>query len=239
MFIDSMSSKELLSEYSADLPELQALTDRFDGSEYVTRYLRKQHKAPMAVITKIFTTIRGNRYIGLLFYYRTGSGKNKSWDWSSYHVGLLNPYKGLCAVAFFKESNHALKFSPHFFKRYKERYMEIADWKTRNELMRAKTLSDIIAVYMKRNLSITWIQTKSVFRDTIHIFGPVNDGVALLQWDKKSKVLQANTFVTENMLNEKQKEMVKYARIYISLPKAQRKKFHFPDFLLNNESDNN
>lgn len=111
--------------------------------------------------------------------------------------------------------------------------MKIADWRTRNELSRAKSLSDIIALYMKRNLSITWIQTKSVFRNAIHIFGPVNDGVALLQWDKKAKVLQANTFVTEDMLNEKQKEMVKYARIYISLPKAQRKKFQFPDFLLN------
>lgn len=143
----------------------------------------------------------------------------------------------MCAVAFFNDSNHALKFSPHFFKRYKERYLNIADWQTRNELMCAKTLSDVITVYMKRNLSITWIQTKSMFRNKLHIFGPVNDGVALIQWDKKAKVLQANTFVTEDMLNEKQMEMVEYAKIYISLPNAQKKKFHFPDFLLNNESN--
>lgn len=239
MFIDSMSSKELLAEYSNDLSELQTLTDRFDRSDYVARYLRRQHKSPVVVITKIFTTVRRNSYIGLLFYYRTGTGKNKSWDWSSYHIGLMNTCKGLFAIAFFTKSNHALKFSPHFFKRYKERFMEVADWQTRNELCRAKSLSDIIAIYMKRNLSITWIQTKSVFRNTIHIFGPVNDGVALLQWDKKAKVLQANTFVTEDMLNEKQMEMVKYAKIYISLPKAQRKKFHFPDFLLNTESELN
>lgn len=185
----------------------------------------------MVVMTKIFHTSRGNRYLGLLCYYLTGTGKSKSWDWTSYHIGLMNSCKGQCAIAFFNESNQALKFSPHFFKRYKERYATIADWRTRNELNSARSLSDVIAIYMKRNLSITWIQTKSVFYNKIHIFGPVNDGVALLQWDKKLQVLQANTFLTENMLNEKQKKMVEYAKLYISLPKAQRKKFQFPDFL--------
>ncbi|MCM1140207.1 MAG: hypothetical protein NC453_16700 [Muribaculum sp.] len=236
MFIDAMSSKELLAEYSADLPQLQSLTSRFDQSEYVTRYLNKRKKSLKVVITKVFTTSRGNRYLGLLFYYQSGYGKNKGWDWSSYHIGLMNSYKGLCAIAFFNESNQALKFTPHFFKRYKERFYKIADWQTRNELTSAKALSDIVAIYMKRNLSITWIETKSVFRNTVHIFGPINDGVALLQWDKKNKVLQANTFVTEDMLDEKQYEMVQYARIYFSLSKQQRKKFSFPDFLLNDES---
>ena len=84
---------------------------------------------------------------------------------------------------------------------------------------------------MKRNLTMTWIETKSVFRNKIHIFGPVNDGVALLQWDKHRKLLQANTFVTMDMLDGKQLQMVRYAQIYISLPKAQRQKFRFPDFI--------
>ncbi len=236
MFIDSMSSNELLTEYSADLPELQVLTDRFDRSDYVSKYLRKRKKSLKVVITKVFTTSRGNRYIGLLCYCQSEFGKNKGWNWASYHIGLMNSYKGLCAVAFFNDSKQALKFVPHFFRRYKERFLKIADWQTRNELMCAKTLLDLIAIYMKRNLSITWIQTKSVFRNKVHVFGPVNDGVALLQWDKQAKVLQANTFVTENMLDEKQMEMVKYAKIYFSLSKAQRKKFQFPDFLLNDEN---
>jgi hypothetical protein len=97
----------------------------------------------------------------------------------------------------------------------------------------AKNIIDVIGIYMKRNLTMTWIETKSVFRDKVHIFGPVNDGVALLQWSKRHRTLQANTFVTMDMLDEKQAEMVKYAKIYISLSKAQRKKFRFPDFILN------
>ena len=91
----------------------------------------------------------------------------------------------------------------------------------------------VIGIYMKRNLTMTWIETKSVFRDKVHIFGPVNDGVALLQWSKHHRLLQANTFVTMDMLDAKQTQMVEYAKIYFSLSKAQRKKFRFPDFILN------
>ena len=81
---------------------------------------------------------------------------------------------------------------------------------------------------------MTWIETRSVFRNNVHIFGPVNDGVALLQWDKQKKLLQANTFVTIDMLDERQVEMVNYARIYPSLSDEQRMKFKSPDFISNN-----
>lgn len=230
-----MSSKELLAEYSADLPELQQLTHKFDNSDYVSKCLKRQRKSPKVVLTKVFSTTRGNRYIGLLFYYKAGSGKQHGWQWASFHIGLMNSYKGLCAVACFGENNKALKFTPHFFKRYKERYLKVADWQTRNRLICAKTMIDIITIYMERNLSIAWIETKNVFRHTVHIFGPVNDGVALLQWDKQNKVLQANTFVTEDMLDEKQTQMVKYAKIYFALTKEERKQFKFPDFIADDE----
>lgn len=120
MFIDSMSSKELLAEYSNDLSELQTLTDRFDRSDYVARHLRKQHKSPVVVITKIFTTARRNNYIGLLFYYRTGTGKNKNWDWSSYHIGLMNTCKGLFAIAFLLKATMPLNSRLTFSKDIKK-----------------------------------------------------------------------------------------------------------------------
>lgn len=226
-----MSSNELLDEYYTDLPELQAQTMRFDNSDYVSRYLWKKHKQSTVVISKIFTTSRNNSYLSILVYVQTGVGKQKKWDWSSFHIGLMNTLKGECAIVFYTESRQALKFTPHFFKRYKERFLKVCDWQTYNQLSSAKSIVDIIIVYIKRNLSITWIETKSVFRNKVHIFGPINDGVALLQWDKQRKLLQANTFVTMDMLNNKQTEMVKYANIYLSLSKTQRKKFKFPDFI--------
>lgn len=233
MFEETMSSNELLDEYRLDLADIQTKTLRFDGSDYVRRYLWKHHKQPVVIMTRVFTSSRGNSYLGILVYYQTGIGKAKKWDWSSFHVGLMNTSKGVSAVAFYTESKQAIRYNPHFFRRYKERFMEVCDWQTRGQLSASKDIIDVIAIYMKRNLTMTWIETKSVFRNKVHIFGPINDGVALLQWDNKYKLLQANTFVTMDMLDAKQAEMVKYAKIYLSLSKAQRKKFRFPDFILN------
>lgn len=233
MFEETMSSNELLDEYRLDLADIQAKTLRFDGSDYVRRYLWKHHKQPTVTITKAFVSERGNSYLGILVYFQTGVGKSKKWDWSSFHIGLMDTSKGVSAIAFYTESQQAIKFNPHFFARYKERFLNVCDWQTRVQLSSSKNIIDVIGIYMKRNLTMTWIETRSVFRDKVHIFGPVNDGVALLQWSKRHRTLQANTFVTMDMLDEKQAEMVKYAKIYISLSKAQRKKFRFPDFILN------
>ncbi|WP_438589610.1 hypothetical protein [Duncaniella freteri] len=233
MFEETMSSNELLDEYRLDLADIQAKTLRFDGSDYVRRYLWKHHKQPTVTITKAFVSERGNSYLGILVYFQTGVGKSKKWDWSSFHIGLMDTYHGIAAIAFYTESKQAIKFNPHFFQRYQERFIKVCDWQTKSQLTMAKNIIDVIGIYMKRNLTMTWIETKSVFRDKVHIFGPVNDGVALLQWSKRHRTLQANTFVTMDMLDEKQSEMVKYAKIYISLSKAQRKKFRFPDFILN------
>lgn len=233
MFEETMSSNELLDEYRLDLADIQAKTLRFDGSDYVRRYLWKHHKQPTVTITKAFVSERGNSYLGILVYFQTGAGKSKKWDWSSFHIGLMDTCHGIAAIAFYTESKQAIKFNPHFFQRYQERFIKVCDWQTRSQLTMAKNIIDVIGIYMKRNLTMTWIETKSVFRDKVHIFGPVNDGVALLQWSKRHRTLQANTFVTMDMLDEKQAEMVKYAKIYISLSKAQRKKFRFPDFILN------
>lgn len=233
MFEETMSSDELLDEYRLDLPDIQAKTLRFDKSDYVARYLWKHHKQPQVIMTKQFNSFRGNSYLGILVYLQTGVGKTKKWDWSSFHIGLKRTSNGVVAIAFYTESKQAIKYNPHFFQRYQERFIMVCDWQTRGQLTMAKNIIDVIGIYMKRNLTMTWIETKSVFRDKVHIFGPVNDGVALLQWSKRHRTLQANTFVTMDMLDEKQAEMVKYAKIYISLSKAQRKKFRFPDFILN------
>ena len=233
MFEETMSGNELLDEYLQDLEVLQFKTVRFDKSDYVSRYLWKRRKNPTVIITKVFPTLRGNTYLGILIYNQSGVGQSKQWNFTSFHIGLIQTSKGLGAIAFYAESKQAIKYNPHFFIRYKERYMEVCDWQTKNQLMQAQSNLDIIAVFMKRNLTMTWIETKSVFRNKVHIFGPINDGVALLQWDKHRKLLQANTFVSMDMLDAKQTEMVKYAKIYLSLSKEQRKKFQFPDFISN------
>lgn len=231
MFHDKMSSQALLEEYRADLPELVQKTQRFQKSDYVKNYLRKHRKEALVVLSRIFIAESGNQYLGMIYFCQKGIGQNKQWDYTAIHTGLLHTPKGPYGIMFYSKSQQALKISPHFLKRYKERIFDLCDWRTRNKLNVVKTPIDIMEVYMSRNPIITWIETKSVFHNKTHIFGPVNDGVALLEWDNDTKVLQANTFITNDMLDEKQQEMVKYAKIYLNLPESQRQQFKFPDFI--------
>ena len=184
---------------------------------------------------KIFKFFRGNRYIGIC----SSSGKIKQWVWSSFHIGLMNTYKGIASIAFYTNSNQVIVLTPHFFKRYKERFSAVCDWQTRNRFDLAKSIEDIISIYISRNIGIVWIETESVFSNKTHIFAPVNDGVVLLQWDSDKKLLQANTFVTMDMLNDKQTKMVSAARAYMALPLEERKKFKFPDFIQGDDTQRN
>lgn len=234
-----MSGSQLLKEYNTDLSEIQESTLRFDGSEYVGRYLRKRQKQNQVVITKIFKTSRGNRYVGICIYSQIGIGKSKQWVWSSFHIGLMNTDRGIASIAFYTDSQQALVFTPHFFRRYKERFSKVCDWKVRNQFDIAKSIEDIISIYISRNIGIAWIETQSVFDSKTHIFSPVSDGVALLQWDNDRKRLQANTFVTMDMLNKKQIEMVNAGRAYLSLSVEERKKYKFPDFIQGDDTQRN
>lgn len=233
MFDERMSSEQLFVEYYADLQDIQEQTIRFDQSDYVSKYLRKHKKQMQVLITRFFTSLRGNGYLGILIYTQIKDAHPKEWSLVSFHIGLMNTSKGMCAIAFYTQSLQAIKFTTHFFRRYKERFEKVCDWQARSQLALSKSVVDIISVYMRRNLSMTWIETRSVFRNKTHIFGPVNDGVALLQWDKHKKLLQANTFVTMDMLDDKQMEMVNYAKIYSSLPNEQRMRFESPNFISN------
>ncbi len=126
-------------------------------------------------------------------------------------------------IAPYEQENKAVKYTPHFFMRYKERMMKVCDWRLKNQLASADTLKKIVVVYMQRNLGTAWVETESVYKDKIHIFAPVPDGVSLLQWDDKHKVMQANTFITYDMLGEKQNGMVQMLKDYIKLNTEERK----------------
>jgi hypothetical protein len=238
MFTDNMSSNELLDEYHSDLPFIQERALQFDESEYVNKHLFKRRKQSCVVITKPLKTPRGNRYLGIFIYVKNGKTKfTKQWEFSSFHIGFMNTFKGVTAIAFYADSKQALIFTPHFFRRYKERMLKICDWALRNALNEAKTIEDLVGIYVKRNLGTTWIETESEFGNKVHIFAPVNDGVALLQWNKDKQLLQANTFVTNDMLNDKQLQMVEYAKAYFRLTNEERRKYKLPDFISGDESN--
>lgn len=203
MFIQTMTSNELWKEYNADLPELNAYGARIDNSEYVSKLLQKNKKSGNLSFVKFFNTARGNRYINVFKYTKL---QNRAWDWIVLSVGLMNTPKGICAIMFSDDRRMALTFQAHFFMRYKSRMLEVCDWKLRNNLNAAKSLEDIIAIYIRRNQDAAIAKTGSKYGNKEHLFAPVNDGVVLFQ--DNGKTIQANTFITEDMLSLKQKELM-------------------------------
>ena len=77
MFEERMSSGQLFEEYYADLQDIQIQTINFDQTDYVVKYLWKRRKKLQVAITKVFTSQRGNLYLGILVYVQTGKGQQK------------------------------------------------------------------------------------------------------------------------------------------------------------------
>lgn len=204
MFTETMNSYELYQEYMADLPELYHRMCKFVDTTYVDKILYKARKTTVKTLWREQTTSRKSRYLtGFVFARQT---KRQTWRRFAYNIGLLNTDKRMVALAFAKEEELAVKFTPHFFSRYKERMSEVCDWKLRNMLTNA-SFKDVMTLYLYRNSLFYHVGTKSRFRDKKTIFCPVPDGVALMEWDTKHETLQANTFITRDMLNSEQKNM--------------------------------
>lgn len=139
--------------------------------------------------------------------------------------------KGLIVLSFYEEQGMALALTQHLLNRYKERVLKVCDWKLRNKLNMATDDKDLITTFVSRNSSLYWVQTSSVYGNKYHIFSPCTDGVILAQWDNKHKRFQANTFVTFDMLDNKQMEMVHIAKNYSKLSEEERAKVKVPDFV--------
>lgn len=214
MFIQSMTSEELAREYSRDLPEIHERNERFDSSDFVTNTLAKKwnnNKVQSVYFDRIYTTKRNNKYLNVFVYKKQ---KPDGWKYIVFTVGLMQTFKGECAILFYEDSSIGILVQSHFFSRYKERMLLDCDWKTRLQLNATKTLCDVMSLYLRRNNEVALMKTDSKFGHKQHIFAPVKDGVALYQFDEKKEQIQCNTFVTNNMLSNQQKDMVKAAREY-------------------------
>lgn len=211
MFVKTMKNQDLIREYQLDLPELEANNARIDESSYTSKLLTKLRKQDKVCFTKYYTSSRMNKYINVFIYEKSSDSTKKAihWGWKVISFGLMADYKGVCAIGFFNEAQLAIVFQPHFFVRYKERFGKVCDWETKNAFNRARSIEDVIKLYIKRNPHLTWINTKAQYKEQRHAFAPVNDGAALIQWD--DDMIQANTFITNDMLSEQQKDMAEQA----------------------------
>lgn len=221
---------ELREEYFQDLNEITERTFKYNDSPPMQRLLRKNIKQKVVVATRIFKSSKGRRYLAIITNERLGSGQNKDWYMSSHRARLIDTPRGTEMVLFYGDNKRPVKLTTHFFERYKERFTDIDDWKTRKELALVKTTEDIMAIYFKRNLDITWIETEVTYNNKVHIFSCIPDGVALMQWDTDKQTLQANTFLSRDMLSKNQKVLVGYAEVYSQMSAEDKAKYAPPCF---------
>lgn len=216
MMLMNMSSEELAAEYRADLPEINASNDIFDNSKYVSKQLYKNYKKQMVGFTRVIKTKRRNEYLNVFTYIHSDESNRScgKWNYIVYTMAMLQTSKGRAMVAFFNDAKIGVIIQAHFFNRYKERMLSECDWKLRSQLLAAKSLDDIVALYTRRNCQTAWIPTESKFGCRSHIFAPVPDGAALYQWNEKTSQLQCNTFITKTMYSEQQQEMENKANEY-------------------------
>lgn len=227
MFSNLQTGKEILKEYCDDLVDLRRQTIEYSLSTKVAQYFQKHRRQDTITLTPRFRTSLNNEYFGVLIY----SKDKNSRVLDAYHVGLVDTPRGKCALTFLLSSHNVLQITPHFAERYKERYSKVSEWNTRGALVAAKTFEEIIKIFIIRNHDIIWVETKTAFRNKLHIFAPIPDGVMLLQWDRKRQLLQANTFITYDMLSEKQMWFVEEAYKYHLLTPEERAKLPHPEFI--------
>lgn len=225
MFIQNMTSREMVKEYQADFPEIDKSIQKVNSSDYVETLLYKGRKKNEISFVRPLKTSRNNNYINVFQYIKQSDSTNKMarWEWHTYTFALMQTFKGTCAITFFEEIQCAIVFQAHFFMRYKERLLKECDWQTRNLLEKVKRVEDVIPIYIQRNPTLIWVNTKSKFGDKEHIFAPVNDGVALIQWDGDNA--QANTFITKSMYSLQQKDLVDYTQDFKQLQQEQSEIF--------------
>ena len=229
----------MYSEYMKDMPELGRLAERFSRSAYIKRMERKnRNKKSFHATHKFYLNCGkgfGNTYHSIFRFVHSVPPyyplRQSEWDWVSLiHIGIVPTHKGTCPTLFYSAAGAAVMFTPHFFKRYRERMMDFTSWPEYSEFYSCKDTESLACLFVKRNADIVWINTDSVYGDIQHIFSPVKDGVALVQWDMKKDQLRANTFITFDMLNDDQTKMLNYAKIYTTYSEKDRNRHPKPDF---------
>ena len=107
-----------------------------------------------------------------------------------YHNG-----RGHAAIAI-SPKNVLVYHTGHFFERFNERCK-----------LGLKTIDDIIRAYMKENNTYDMRVVEEIEPGISKVFCVIQSGIMLGMFNKKLNLYKANTFLSNNMLNTKQKEM--------------------------------
>lgn len=198
-----MTPEETLEEIAQDVEWRKAECRGCAVRKMLDRIEKKYKKHLSVYFYRKRKTPRGNTML-FLFWLNRGSVK-ENWKEGKSSLFLMETGKERYMLA---GSRHTiLRFTPHFFKRYKERMILEGDPDIKALLGSAKDLLQVATVFCMRNMTRIIVFEKSD-KDRYGMtesLCPVKDGVILCTETRKMTFIQANTFLTKGALNRMQR----------------------------------
>lgn len=178
MIVKKMNLKEIYNEIMKDYHELVDYAER--KKQQYTRPIKKSNIFPLHFKPIEYTSSRNNKYYMIFRAY-------KKKDWKDVHnttICIYDNEDGLHAVMIYKTT--IAIYPPHFFSRYRERYL----------LDRALSSKDVILHYFKDN-AIAYGEWSN---DGDYLAMTTTDGVGLGQTFEDAKIYLFKTFLGFDML---------------------------------------
>jgi hypothetical protein len=184
MIVPSMTLEEIRKEIDKEFPIL------YRKVGYVIHDLKKQlHKKQLDEgFTKCFdyTSKFKNQWIYRIHLHKKEVEKAA--------MVLFFDGKGICGIAI--AADYSLIYhTGHFFRRYNERL--------NLNLVHTK---DIMVAYMKENMVYAFKAYKQAAPGIYLVFGQVESGTVLGTLNEKLRIVKVNTFLPNDMLNNRQKD---------------------------------
>jgi hypothetical protein len=185
MIIPTMTLEEIQKEISKDFPILDRKVN-YVIHDLIKKLSKDAKKRGFVQFFDYCSKYKNN------WIYRVSIKKKESGFEAMllYHSG-----KGHAAIAVTRELN-LIYHTGHFFERYNERCK-----------LGLKTLNDIIRAYMNENNIYHFEEGEEIAPDIFTMFCVIPSGIVLGTYNKKLDFVKANTFVPNDMITKKQREL--------------------------------
>ena len=182
MITEKMNAKDIIKEFKKDLKDI----NKHFGKHYekcFKRQVLQSTKFPFVPDPLHFTSSRKNKYLMYIEAKKRSDWKNNKY----YYVCYNNSTEYMYCI----DLDSILIFPPHFFSRYRERFIK------NNNI----TTQQVIIKYFKHNLIIS---IKLNTKDKTFM-GSCNDGIVFGEYNNGLAIVK--TFISRDMLFEKQKKL--------------------------------
>lgn len=205
MILPNMTPDEIISEIARDREWKKKVLDEYSRSRLVDKIKKKYKKHLCIYFYRKRKTPRGN--IVLFLFWLTRKKLKETWKEYGSTVYLIENGNEQYVLA--DCYNRVLRFTWHFFKRYKERMIQEGDTDIQALLTNTKDLLQVVTVFYMRNIKqvTSFSQNEKTRHGMSEMLCITKDGMLCSTESNDKKLLQVNTFLTKEMLTNIQYSM--------------------------------